>query len=187
MKIIFCCILTVTALFLAFSHSIESPPRVGENHAIVFVGLLNLIWLLPYSIYEITKKNFHKLKNSLCLFCIVFFPFLALRFYHRSFESKKWKTELNLRRYYDNHPAHANGDMVDDIIESRMLIGLNLEEIESKLGQNYFTDEAYNNKLSTEKRLFYFYSRTHIFNGCDKLLVVLFDNKCVDATYAGCD
>lgn len=83
---------------------------------------------------------------------------------------------------YDKYPAHENGGMIQNIIESNMLIGLSKTEILDKLGTNYFTKNE-----DSEEKLFFFYSSYTIFDGCDKLIVTLKNGICTTAGYGGCD
>jgi hypothetical protein len=182
MRIVFCVVFTIVGLFLAFVNSIESPIRVGENNAIKFIGLLNLLWLIPYIIFYFWKKRFTELKKSFLLYIVCLIPFAFLRLYRRSFDENKWRTEVNYNKRYGNNPAHMNGDMVEDIIESKILVGLSKKEIETKLGTNYFSDP----NLEVENML-YFYSNRNIFEGCDKLLIKIKDGRCFDTGYMGCD
>jgi hypothetical protein len=186
-KIIYAILLTLAALFLTFINSVEAPPFVGENYAVLFVGLLNLLWLIPYSCFYIYKKDYTGLKRSIALYSIFFCPFVVKRFYNTPFNSEKWKAQINTNRHYDIYPAHANGDMVQYIIESKVLIGLSIEEIENKLGKNYYSDQWVDDFTEGKTRLFYFYSGGVLFDGCDKLMVIMKNNKCIETSFGGCD
>lgn len=105
------------------------------------------------------------------------------RFYITSFDSNKWKSELDYSRIYDKNPAHTNGDMVEDIISNRLLIGLSKEEVINQLGKNYFQEGTY----GIDSTFYYFYSGGGLYNGCDKLEVLFENGKCIDTRYAGCD
>lgn len=182
MKVLLCIIATLVAIIYSFVNSIESPPQIGENYAIKFVAFFNLIWLIPYLLYYLKKNDFKAVGGCFMIFTIAYLPFLYMRFYTIPFSEQQWKTGLDSGRLYDKYPAHKNGGMVEDIIERKILIGLSKEQVENKLGKNYYID-----KWNNSDNMVYFYSHTNIFDGCDKLFVKLKDSVCIEAFYGGCD
>ncbi len=173
-------ILTVAGTILAFVSSIETPVDISENYAILWVGVLNLLWLIPYLV--VFNKRKKPLIITISIFCIFWIPFVLMNFYRPSFNSKEWKSAINFNRTYGGHPAHSEGKMVSDIINSKILINRNIGEIESLLGPYHFTQH-----LSGDSALFYFYSSKNPFEGCDKIYIQLKDGVCYEAGFSGCD
>lgn len=174
--------LTSFGLVLSLMCSIEKPYYDGENCAVFFIPLLNAFWLIPYCIYHFKNKNWNNMKFSVLLYLIVVFTLISSIIYNKSFNSIRWKNELDHTKIYDKYPAHKNGDMVPDIIESKILIGLSTENIEKVLGNNfYFTIE------DNDTIFWYFYSNKKIFDGCDKLFVKIKKGQCYKAGFGGCD
>jgi hypothetical protein len=181
-QILLSIILTLVGLVIALTFSIEQPHYIGENYAILFVGLLNALWLIPYSVYYFRRGKIRNVRLSIFIYFIFISPFVVYRIYKNPFVSEQWKSELNPYKIYDKYPAHINGDMVADIISSKILIGLPIENIEKLLGNNYY--------ITTYERdttLWYFYSNKNIFDGCDKLYVTMNNGQCIKADFGGCD
>lgn len=167
---------------MALVSSIEEPHYFGESYAIVYVGFLNALWLYPYAIYYLVKEKSRNIRYSVLIYLVFISPFVLFKLYQRPFNSDQWKAELDLRMFFDGHPAHKNGNMVADLIESNVLIGLPIGDIEELLGKNHFVRTDI--KDST---LCYFYSNRNIFDGCDKLYLRMKNGKCADAHFGGCD
>jgi hypothetical protein len=181
-QILLSIILTLVGLVIALTFSIEQPHHIGENYAILFVGLLNALWLIPYSAYYYRHGKIRNIRLSVFIYFIFIFPCIVYRIYKNQFVSEQWKSELNPNKIYDKYPAHINGDMVADIISSKILIGLPVVSIEQQLGKNYYitTNEH-------DTTLWYFYSNNNIFDGCDKLYVTMKNGQCIKADFGGCD
>lgn len=173
--------ITHVAIFVALIFSIEQPPFKGEHLAIAFVFILNLFWLIPYSIIYFKKHNFKNLFISFLIYLLTTAPFTLYILRNTPFNSMAWKTEFNGNINYDKFPAHSNGNMVANIIESKMLIGQPLSKIENVLGNNYYITTNENRTT-----LWYFYASKNIFDGCDKLSVTMEGGSCIDACFGGC-
>ncbi len=175
-------------LIFGYIFSVEQPHYVGRKYAVLFVTVGNTVWLLSYCIYYVRCKQQLKLLRTVAIYVISCALFALLCFYNKPFNSEKWKTELNHYRTYQGgtHSAHANGKMVVDIIESKLLIGLSISEIEELLGKNYYIGEL-SLKYSGDTVFFYPYSHKPLFDGCDKLSVTIQNGRCVDANFGGCD
>lgn len=175
-------VLSSIGIFIGITDSIESPPYQGENLAILSIIILNSLWLLIHTIFCYYKRTKSQIVFSYVPFSMILIYMVFNRFYITPFDSTKWKSELNYNHTYGNHPAHKNGEMVEDIIVNGLLIGLSKEEVIRQLGSNYFSYED-----DRKYTLYYFYSGKSLFNGCDKLSVIIHDGKCVSTDYAGCD
>lgn len=173
---------TLIGLFLAFIFSLGEPYYVGATNAILSVSLLNALWLIPYSIFYFKKKDNRGMRFAMGVYLIVVLLFVIDRFYNKPFDSNRWKTELDHTRIYDRYPAHANGDMVPDIISSKILIGLSLSDTRKVLGENYYITVH-----ETDTTLWYYYSNKKIFDGCDQLCVSIKNGRCTDTNFGNCD
>ncbi|MDR1761871.1 MAG: hypothetical protein LBR55_05420 [Bacteroidales bacterium] len=179
-------IITFIGVNFGVAFALEEPHYVGKNYVLLFVGIFNALWLVPYCIYYLKRKRKMSLWFAIAIYLIFIVPFIAIRVYKKPFNSEKWKSEINNYMYYDNNPAHANGNMVPDIIDSKILIGLSTNEIEELLGKNYFiydVDDVYVHDTVFQ----YFYSNRPLFDGCDKLSVTIKNGRCVEADFGGCD
>ena len=73
-------ILTVVGLIIGLIFAVEEPPYVGESYAILFVGLFNALWLIPYGIYYIRLGKIRNLWLSTCVYIAFVFPVLVTDF-----------------------------------------------------------------------------------------------------------
>lgn len=182
-KVILAIIATAAGVFLALGNSIEEPITVGKSNVLFWVSFLNLLWFIPYvTRYDVTK-NRKKLKHCIVLFGVIFASVLFFKFYRTSFNSEKWKTQFDYIGIKDSiPPVHSNGNMVESIVESEMLVGLARSEILRILGDGYYITWRDSNET-----LSYRYSYNCIFDGCNRLDVMLKNDTCVRAYYGGCD
>ncbi|MCF8298111.1 MAG: hypothetical protein K9J13_11240 [Saprospiraceae bacterium] len=175
-------IVTVVALFLGFLFSIETPVKTTENYVLLWVLILNGLWLVPFIIYYRKKKLKKDTTIALLIFFVFIIPFIFIRAYSPKFDSEIWKNSINKNRTYGGIPAYSNGEMVEDLIESEILIGKTIDEIEFILGRNHFKQ-----KYSDSTTIWYFYQNQSIFDGCDKIYIEFENNKSVNAEIGGCD
>jgi hypothetical protein len=181
-QILLSIILTALALFLGLLFSIETPVKTTENYTLLWVVVLNGLWFIPYSIYY-WKNDLNKdSKISILIFSLISLPFLIVRIYTPSFDSEKWKSSINENRTYGGTPAYSQGHMVQDLIESEILIGKSLNEIELIIGENHFTQQ-----YSDSNTIWYFYQNKSFLDGCDKVYIEFEKKLSIKAGIGGCD
>jgi hypothetical protein len=181
-QILLSIILTVAALFLGLLFSIETPVKTTENYNLLWVTILNGLWFIPYLIYY-RKKELKKNANiSISIFSLVILPFLIIRIYTPSFDSEKWKNSINKTRTYGGTQAYSQGQMVQDLIDSEILLGKTLSEIEQIIGENHFTQ-----KYSDSNTIWYFYQSKSFFDGCDKVYIEFEKELSTKAGIGECD
>lgn len=181
-------LLTFLGMLAAFVLNIETSRHEGETSAIITVAVANLLWLFPSVLYIRRKHIKGAMARSLVVFCLFWFPFIALRLHDPAFDSVRWKSELNPNYGLLDHdgreyPAHRNGAMCASIIKSDTLIGKSLQQIEELLGEDHITQVW----PSGDSIRFYFYSNWNPFDGCNKLAFKMRDGRCVFVNYYGCD
>ena len=181
-QILLSIILTAVALFLGLLFSIETPVKTTENYTLLWVAVLNGLWLIPYLIYYRKKGLKKNTKISISIFSLVIFPFLVIRIYAPSFDSEIWKNSINENRTYDGTPAYSEGQMVQDLIDSEILLGKTLSEIEQLIGENHFTQQ-----YSDSTTIWYFYQNKSFFDGCDKVYIEFEKGISAKAGIGRCD
>jgi hypothetical protein len=176
-------IFTFLGLFIGFANSIEEPLYVGEDFAGLFVVLLNSFWLVPYLYWFGIRHDFRSLLDSIVTYLIFVLPVIAYVQYRTPFDSNRWKNELNRSYIYvGNTPAHANGNMVEDIIDKKLLEGLTINQAIDLLGKNYFIEIRNGDTFH-----YYPYSNGNPFDGCDKLYVEVANGMVKSYGFGGCD
>jgi hypothetical protein len=177
--LLFCAsIATLAGLFIGWVHSIEEPREVGESSALIYAGLFHLLWFVPYIFLNKEKKY----KQGIFILVIFLLPLVWINVYDASFDSGRWKSEIDYNRSYDGCYYHTNGSMVADLIESKILIGCSVSEMEKVLGRVYFMRSD-----SVVTSYFFPYVSTNVYDGCDKVLVQFKNGKCFNVDYGGCD
>jgi len=181
-QLVLCVLMTSFSLLFALVAAIESPPYLAENTALISVGLLNALWAVPYAILFRSKGDRKAYARVVKTFLVVFLPVLCFNLYQTPFYAPRWKYELDYTRIYDKYPAHVNGNMMEDIINSKIAVGITLQEIQDLFGSNYFI-----NSFDGDTTLYFFYSNPSPFDGCDKLYIHMRHGRSTDAGYGGCD
>lgn len=181
-QILLSIILTTGALFLGFIFSIETPIKTTENFFLLWAVILNGLWFIPYTLYYQRRKMKKANVVSLIIFSAFILPPLFLRVYTPKFKSEIWKSEINENRTYGGTPAYLRGEMVEDLIESEILLKKTLNEIELILGPNNFQQEH-----SDSNTVWYFYQRKSFFDGCDKIFIEFENGLSENAGIGGCD
>lgn len=170
--------LTMVSFFLGLLYSIETPVKTTENLALLWAIVLNTFWFIPY-LFFCKRRN---LKQSILLFSFsILFPLLS-RLYTPDFDSKTWKRSINLNRTYGGIPAYSRGEMVQDLIESEILLGKSLYQIETIIGKNHFLQQNSDSNI-----IWYFYQSRSFIDGCDKIYVEFNNEVCTKAGIGGCD
>lgn len=181
-QILLSIILTAVALFLGLLFSIETPVKTTENYTLLWAAILNSLWFIPYLIYY-RKKGWKKnTKISISIFSLVILPFLIIRIYTPSFDSEIWKNSINENRTYGGTPAYSEGQMVQNLIDSEILLGKTLSEIEQIIGENHLTQQ-----YSDSTTIWYFYQKKSFFDGCDKIYIEFEKGLSTKAGIGGCD
>jgi len=119
---------------------------------------------------------------SLVIFFAFISPIVFVRAYSPKFNSEIWKNSIDENIIYGETPAHLKGEMVEDLIESKILIGKTKEQIESILGKNNFREDVYQDDI-----IWYFFQSKNILEGCDKIYIVFNDKISLKAGIGGCD
>jgi hypothetical protein len=160
-------------------NGIEEPVWIGKKSASIGI-LISSILFFGFRIFYL-KEQKSKYSISLILFLITFLISLRIGFHKTKFNSEKWKSSLNMHHFYADTPAHNSGNMVEDIVANKLVIGKSEKEIIKMLGKNYFTENH-----SGENVKYYFYKGS-IFDGCDKLWIEFENSICIKSGISGCD
>lgn len=182
-QIFICIILTLLAVFGGMALSIESPVSKTEAYVLILVCLFNSIWFLPYFIYYHKNGKPIQANRTALIYLLSVIPFIILPLRQPKFESEIWKKSIDNTRFYGNTPAYARGEMVEDAVESGILINKTLAQIEDMLGPNHFTEKTSKNPHV----IWYYYSNNNPFEGCDKIYIVFEKENSIDAGIGGCD
>lgn len=110
---------------------------------LIFIIILTFVYFLTKTLFNKFYKGKQNKKNILIivisavltplLMAVYFFTILFIAFYYPDLEFDKisWMEE-----------SHTRYKMTDNIIESKMLIGLNISEVELLLGTNYYSPNS---------------------------------------------
>lgn len=174
-QLVIAIVLTAIGLFIGFAFSIEEPHYKGEFYSALVVSVLNLLWLIPYSITYYKSKSRHALQISFFVYLIIVTPTVVYWLYNTPFDSTEWKHEVK-------NKVHTHGNMVSDILDNKRLVGSTLQDVTSLLGNQYDLIVTEN-----DTTLSYVYSNQNIFDGCNKLNISIKNRRCVKAQFGGCD
>lgn len=177
-------ILTVLAFVVGIGFSMETPVSVSESYVLISVSLINALWLLPYYLYFHHVNKQGAARRSLLIYLLFVVPFLIIRIHQTRFDSEIWKNSINTNSFYADNPACGRGDMVEDLIDSKILLNKTLDQVESLLGKNHFEMKFYYNRPNT---IWYFYSNDTPFEGCDKVYITFENGLSTNAGIGGCD